>query len=268
MKSSRSKVYFTTVWTLNFISLKLEVTWGYKSTSTFLKCFKKRGLVEKNNIYKVGGCVRDSLLGIESKDVDYVIEATSFDEMKEYVLAHSQKIFLEKPDFGIIRYLNLEGKPEDISLCIKSKKSDGSLGTVGDIEEDLNNRDFTMNAIARLKDSNEIIDPNNGSSDITANIIRCVKNPSITLREDPVRIIRAIRFKVQLDFKYDSELEKFMYQKRDFSCLLNVERERLRQELDKCFKIDVSKTLCEINLLGASFRDILFDKHKLLFKVK
>jgi len=219
-------------------------------------------------VYEVGGCVRDSFLGVESNDIDYAINARTFDEMRKYVTANSKKIFLEKPEQGIIRYLNLDGIPEDMALCIKNREQNGIVIETGSIEDDLSNRDFTINAIAKLRGTSEVIDPFNGVDDIQKKIIRCVRKPEEIFKDDPVRMIRAIRFKIQFDFSYDTELDDFFNSDINFDWLLEVDRERVRQELDKCFKVSVDKSLCEVFRLGAHFREVLFLKHELSINIR
>jgi poly(A) polymerase len=220
------------------------------------------------NVFEVGGHVRDSFLAKPSNDIDYVIEAGSFDEMKSYVLENSKNIFLEKPEFGTIRYMSLTGSPEDISLSVKTRKSDGSIKELGPIEEDLKNRDFTINAMARLKLNSKIIDPFNGQADIKNKIIKCTSDPHKVFNADPVRIIRAIRFKIELGFIFDSKINDFFSEQKNFSCLLKLNRERLRQELDKCFKVSTYATVIEMSKLGEGFLKSIYDQHKIGLKVR
>jgi tRNA nucleotidyltransferase/poly(A) polymerase len=219
-------------------------------------------------VYEVGGCVRDSLLNIKSNDIDYVIEASSYSEMKTYVEKNSKIIFLEKPQFGTIRYMSLDGTPEDISLCVKSRSIDKSSFEIGNIIEDLKNRDFTINSIARLKNTQELLDPNNGINDLSNKLIKCVSDPKTVFDNDPARIIRAIRFKIQFGFELDSDIKSFLYETKNFASLLTINRERLRQELDKCLKVSSKQTIIELNQLGSEFLDIIFDKHKLCLNLR
>jgi len=207
------------------------------------------------SIYEVGGFVRDFYLEVEPKDRDFVMEAKSFEELRDYVQNKSKTIFLEKPDFGIIRYMSVDGNPEDISFC-------------DTIKDDLAQRDFTMNAIARNIQSQVVIDPFHGRDDIKHKIIRCTGAPEEILEADPARIIRAIRFKIELEFEFDEKLSNYLYLQQDFDCLKTLNPERLRQELDKCFKYSSSKALREFHKLGDHFLAIVFDHHKLKLLVK
>lgn len=206
-------------------------------------------------VFEVGGHIRDELLGLPSSDVDLIAIASSFDELKNYVSKNSQKIFLEKPEFNLIRYLALDGSPQDITFCHS-------------LEGDLKRRDFTINAFAREVGSSEVIDVENGLKDLKEGIIRCIVSPKETFQEDPARIIRAIRLKIKLKFDYDRELSYYMYGDHDFSELKNIDRERLRQELDKCFKTSSEKTIGEISRMNLAFSKIIFDQYWLRVEVR
>ncbi len=220
------------------------------------------------NIYEVGGHVRDSILNKSSSDIDYVIEASSYAEMKEYITSKSRKIFLEKPLFGTIRYLNLDGVPEDISLCVKSRNIDGSVKEVGSIEDDLLNRDFTINSIARNIIEQNLVDPLSGKTDIYNKVLRCSQAPDVVFRNDPARIIRAMRFKIELGFEYDSVLKCYLKQEEVCTLLKSLNRERLRQELDKCFKSSPQAMICELQSMGSDFMEVLFQHHKITLNIR
>jgi len=215
------------------------------------------------NIYEVGGTLRDSLLGKKHKDIDLAIDASSFKEMKDYVLKNSRKIFLEKPEFGTIRYMSVNGNPEDISLCIKSRNLEKQDFEIGTIQEDLQQRDFTINAIARNIKTGEIIDPTQGALDIESKIIRCTQKPELIFKMDPIRIIRAIRFKIELSFKIDPSIEDYFKIESNFEQLKNQNRERLRQEIGKCFKFSTTQSIIEFTKLGPFFIDAVFTHHKI-----
>ena len=215
------------------------------------------------NIYEVGGTLRDELLGRKHNDIDLAFEASSFEEMKKYVLQNSKNIFVEKPEFGTIRYMSLNGKPEDISLCIKSRNTDGKHFQIGTIEQDLRQRDFTINAIARNQKTKELLDPTKGLHDLKTKTIRCTKEPSLIFESDPIRMIRAIRFKMELSFTFDSSIEDYFSNTNNFKLLKNLNRERLRQEVDKCFKYSSSQSIYEFSKLGSLFIDTLFTHHKI-----
>ncbi len=100
-------------------------------------------------IYLVGGSIRDQLLGLKSKDLDYAVEAGSYEEMRDYIKENG-KIFLETPEYLTIRAHLKNGEPADFVLCRKDGEySDGRRPdkvTPGTLYDDLARRDFTVNA--------------------------------------------------------------------------------------------------------------------------
>jgi tRNA nucleotidyltransferase (CCA-adding enzyme) len=98
-----------------------------------------------------------------------------------------------------------------------------------------------MNAIA-LDAAGGIIDPFGGAKDIKDGLIRCVGTTE-RLREDSLRMLRAIRFSIQLDFNLSNDIIGFLYDSNNAALLENVSHERIREELTKCFKADTLETL-------------------------
>jgi tRNA nucleotidyltransferase (CCA-adding enzyme) len=148
--------------------------------------------------FQVGGSVRDKLLGVKSKDIDYAVECESFDAMREAILAKGGKIFVETPQYFTIRANVPVLGATDYVLCRKDGAySDGRRPDsveVGTIFDDLARRDFTVNAIAIDTETGALIDPHGGAQDLTARVLRCVGNPVDRFNEDRLRIFRAARF--------------------------------------------------------------------------
>lgn len=191
-------------------------------------------------LYIVGGYVRDKLLGIPSNDLDYAVEAPSYEVMKQAILDRGGEIFLETPEYFTIRAKVPKMGACDFVLCRKDGQySDGRHPDnveMGTLYDDLARRDFTMNAIAIDEDGN-YIDPFNGREDIENGIIGCVGDPVDRFNEDPLRILRALRFCVTKDMDVDEEIDIVL----DRLCLLKrgletVSQERIREELHKMFK--------------------------------
>jgi len=195
-------------------------------------------------IYKVGGAVRDEILGVKSKDVDYAVEAPSWDAMKDYISSKG-KIYLESKQYFTIRAKMPELGDADFVLCRKDGEySDGrrpDAVQIGTIYDDLARRDFTMNAIAIDTETNQILDPFCGREDISKSIIKCVGKAEDRIAEDSLRMLRAIRFAVTKNFTIDNVIKKVL--ESEYKLILNVSEDRIREELFKAFKHDTLKTL-------------------------
>lgn len=196
-------------------------------------------------LYEVGGSIRDSLLGRKTSDLDYAVEADSFEDMKTFIARSGGQFFLVKPEYQTVR-AKLNGKVADFVLCRKDGVySDGRRPdnvVVGNIYDDLSRRDFTMNAIA--KDENgKLIDPYNGIADIKSKVIACVGNSCDRVREDSLRLLRAMRFSITLDFAIEESLHDLFFDNTFINLLDNVSVERTFEELTKCFAYNTFETL-------------------------
>jgi len=193
-------------------------------------------------IYEVGGAVRDFFRGLKNNDIDFAIEAPSYQDMKNYVIASGASIFIEHPEFVTIR---AKWSPPgytkfvacDFTLCRKEGEYHDNRHPSniepGTIYEDLARRDFTMNAIARNINTGELIDPFNGIKDIKDNIIRSVGNPEDRFQEDALRMLRALRFQVVLNFDVCSNILDAIV--NNISLLDKISASRIRDELHKMF---------------------------------
>lgn len=214
-------------------------------------------------MYKVGGCVRDKYLGIQSKDIDYAVEAPSFEAMREAVKERGGEIFLEKPEYFTIRG-KVYGEACDFTLC--RKESDYSDGRRPDsvqpcsIYQDLARRDATCNAIAEAEDG-EIIDLFGGIEHIKENMLVAVGKPADRIEEDGLRMLRYIRFAITKKLFLDYRLHSFFKHTLPFikNPLYNVSVERVREELHKCFAFDTSKTLYLFKIYALD--NFVFDAH-------
>ena len=196
--------------------------------------------------YEVGGCVRDRIMGLRSKDTDYAVEAPSYADMVAWIKERGE-IFLEQPQFWTVR-AHIKGKPPaDFVLCRRDGQySDGrrpDTVMVGTLQDDLARRDFTMNAIA-LSETGEYIDPHNGRKDIEDRLIRCVGDAHERMNEDALRVLRAIRFAITKDMAIHMDLYcVFMDEKLTDKLRDSVSDERKREELARCFSHDTLATL-------------------------
>jgi len=210
-------------------------------------------------IYKVGGAVRDEFLGVKSKDIDFAVEAASYNAMRDYIAARG-KIFLEKPEFFTIR-AKLDGLDADFVLCRKEHGyTDGrrpDLVTAGDIYDDLSRRDFTVNAIAIRVSDGVVFDPHSGVHDIARRVIRCVGRAEDRFSEDSLRMIRAVRFAITKGFMLDWPIQNSLHDRDLLSKLENVSKERVREELNRCFKHDTLATMKMFERFN-KLRDVVF----------
>lgn len=230
-------------------------------------------------IYEVGGSVRDRFLGLENKDEDFVFVITppvgadlGFKIMRAWLLDRGYKIFLETPNCFTIRAKHSEtNKVHDYVLSRKeleyypgTRKPKVVSGT---LYQDLERRDFTMNAIARNPDTGEIIDPFFGRQDLEQGIIRTPLNSMKTLKDDPLRALRAVRFKIKLpNFRYDEDLKDALSNPKLPTLMEVVSTDRIREELQKCFSHNNWKTWKTLNELPNSLVKSWLDRPRLWLK--
>ncbi len=202
--------------------------------------------------YAVGGCVRDFILGREPNDWDITTNATPIEIQKIF------KKSVYENDFGTVA-IHTESSNEKLKIIeittyrieetYTDKRHPDSVTFATNIEEDLSRRDFTVNAIAY--DGKNFIDPFSGQVDIKNNIIRTVGNPKERFGEDALRLMRAVRFAVQLNFKLDLQTVKGIKEKS--SDIIAISKERIRDELLKILKTEHAMTgiqmLSELGLL-------------------
>lgn len=207
-------------------------------------------------MYLVGGAIRDMLRGVKSNDWDFAVEAESYEAMRDWLSANDFEIFLETPKYYTIRArapkdsyqfggLDLTGATFDFTLCRKERDyTDGRHPDeveVGTLMDDLARRDFAMNAIA-LDADGAFIDPHGGMQDIEDRIIRCVGGLE-RLSEDGLRIMRAIRFWVVLDFQMEPKMAAYLKTEEAVKDLEPISEDRIRQELAKALKANTGDTI-------------------------
>src|SRR5215471_14439964 len=191
---------------------------------------------QHKQLYIVGGTVRDVLLHREeSNDEDLATDATP-DEIKRIVApTHPQSVVLVGERFGTVRLHYPHNIIEITTFRSEqynpdSRKPEVCFGTV--LEDDLLRRDFTINAMACHPLTGEIIDPFGGRQDLEAHLLRAVGNePEKRFDEDPLRLLRGVRFAAQLDFILESETRRSIV--RQAAKLQKISRERIRDEMNK-----------------------------------
>jgi poly(A) polymerase len=191
---------------------------------------------QQKQLYMVGGTVRDVLLHRgQSADADLATDARP-DEIKRLVApTHPSAVVLVGERFGTVR-LHYDTSIIEITTFRterynpESRKPEVCFGT--DLLEDLRRRDFTINAMARDPLNGHIIDPFGGRQDLDAHILRAVGNePDKRFDEDPLRLLRAVRFAAQLNFAIEAETQQSI--KRQSAKLQKISRERIRDEMNK-----------------------------------
>lgn len=187
--------------------------------------------------YVVGGYVRDLLLHRPSKDIDVVVVGSGIQMAEKFSskLGKGSHISVFK-NFGTaqVKYRDLE--VEFVGARKESYSHDSRKPIVedGTLEDDQNRRDFTINAMAVCMNQNrfgELIDPFNGLKDLEDQIIRTPLNPDITFSDDPLRMMRCIRFATQLNFYIEDET--FDALERNKNRISIISYERITDELNK-----------------------------------
>ncbi len=203
--------------------------------------FSKIGLAADRlgvDSYVIGGYVRDAILGRECKDIDVVCIGSGIDlaleVAKEFDLPeHAVSVF---KNFGTAMIKVDDWDLEFVGARKESYNRDSRKPVVeeGSLEDDQNRRDFTINALAvQLNKAHwgKLLDPFNGLSDLKAKIIRTPLAPGITFSDDPLRMMRAVRFAAQLGF--DIYPETFEALKTEKDRLSIISMERISGELNK-----------------------------------
>lgn len=187
-------------------------------------------------IYAVGGCVRDTKLGREPKDFDFTCELMP-DKIEEIIKKNGRRVYSIGKKFGTLGFKiqldNGDWQLVEITTFRTEKYTQGSrkpeVEFISDLKEDLSRRDFSMNAIAY--DGEKFIDYFGGTVDIIKKNIVCVGRIKDRFKEDPLRMLRAIRFASQLDFDIDPNILGIIKQRA--GSILDISIERCSEELNK-----------------------------------
>jgi poly(A) polymerase len=186
----------------------------------------------EEEIYLVGGAVRQQLLGEVALNVDFATSARPETTARILESLRIGSLYRLGEKFGTIA-LRVGDTTIEITTYRSSevytpgsRKPEVRFGDT--LLEDLTRRDFTMNAIARDPLTDSIIDPLGGIADLTTGVIRAVGEPEDRFREDPLRLLRAIRFASRLDFAIEDQTWKAV--RASGPALQGISRERVRDE--------------------------------------
>ncbi|MFM6947235.1 MAG: CCA tRNA nucleotidyltransferase [Flavobacteriales bacterium] len=215
-------------------------------------------------VYVIGGWVRDLLLEIPSKDIDILV----IGDGPALANAVAQTLRVKKvsvfKNYGTAHFRYKDLDVEFVGARKESYQSDSRKPVTesGTLQDDQNRRDFTINSMAiSLNTSNfgALIDPFNGLSDLEKGIIRTPLDPVITYNDDPLRMLRAIRFATRLDFKIERSSLEAMTQLAPRLSIIS--QERITDELNKMILTAVPsrafKLLNVTSLLGQFFPEMI-----------
>lgn len=176
----------------------------------FLKTATKIAEVREEELYLVGGFVRDLIINRSSTEMDFLVIGNGPD----FALDFSKRLNVNQinifKNFGTAHF-HFEGLSFEFVGARKesySKNSRNPIVTPGTLDDDLNRRDFTINTLAislNTKNFGQLVDKFSGITDIENKLIRTPLDPELTFNDDPLRIMRAFRFASQLDFQVDQK---------------------------------------------------------------
>lgn len=223
-----------------------------------LKIKNAKKILEKVNVtaqdlgvevYAVGGYVRDAYLGTEGTDIDFVVvgDAIQFARMFRKKFGSSKVVTYPRFGTAMLFFTDRDQEPQLTwkleFVTARSEHYDENSRKphvqTADLASDLSRRDFTINCIAMHispERFGEIVDPFNGVEDIHQKIIRTPLDPVVTFNDDPLRILRAIRFATRLHFQIEEDTYQAILKTRER--LKIVSKERITEEFKKILMAD------------------------------
>ncbi len=191
---------------------------------------------EQAEVYVIGGYVRDHFLKKSSKDIDFVIngDGIAFAEKLAQRLTNGKLTVYKNFGTALLKYEDMELEFVGARKESYRKTSRKPVVVAGTLADDLRRRDFTINTLAfdlSEKNYGQFIDPFSGLEDLKNKVIRTPTDPAKTFSDDPLRMLRAIRFATVLDFNIESSCEQAI--KKLHHRIEIISAERIATELNK-----------------------------------
>jgi tRNA nucleotidyltransferase (CCA-adding enzyme) len=187
--------------------------------------------------YLVGGAVRDELLGLESKDADFVVPGVDYEGLHAALAPHGKveelevagrrvgaRLYPRDPTLRALAPAGIEFAPPRAERSTGPGRHDFEIVADPDlaIEDDMGRRDFTVNAMARRLETGQLVDPFGGADDLRRGVLRTVQPSSFA--EDPLRLVRGLRLVAQLGLEPDERTLRQMREEAESVRLVSGER--------------------------------------------
>ena len=215
--------------------------------------------------YVVGGYVRDIFLNRPSKDIDVVVVGSGIRTAEALGKRLGPKAHVSVfHNFGTAQVKFFDTEVEFVGARKESYSHDSRKPIVenGTLEDDQNRRDFTINALAVCMNKarfGELVDPFGGLEDLKQGIIRTPLDPDITFSDDPLRMMRCIRFATQLNFYIEEETFNALERNRERIKIISYER--IKDELNKILLSPIpSKGFVDLDRCG--LLELIFPRHR------
>lgn len=235
-----------------------------------------------NKLFLAGGAVRDEIMGKAPKDLDFVVLG-NLNAGIDFSIWLSKKLNIYKQDanpvmfprFGTSKLTireNKYGLPKlelEFVATRKEEYNEGSRKPIvsnGELIDDVLRRDLTINSLLKNISTNEILDlTEKGISDIKNKIIRTTSDPDVIFKEDPLRMMRAIRFTIKYGFNIEIDVLKSI--RKNAKEILKISKERITDELNKIILLkNPSKGIRLLKITG--ILDLIIDDFKELYNLK
>lgn len=226
-----------------------------------------QNIFKDKNVYLVGGCLRDLIMGLEPKDIDLATDMNVIEIVKT-IEESGRKAYTQDSGYGCIRFKvqpdsSIKSELVEITTFRFEKYEENNrkpiVSIANNLLEDLQRRDFTINALALdIKDYPNLyktIDYFEAENDIKEKILKSVGNPNKRFKEDPLRILRAFRFAGKYNLVFDINTLEATENNR---CkLLYISKERIKDEMDKILSLEKPSLILRIMMQRKIFDIIL-----------